>query len=60
MLTFPSGPLIPLLTAQGSFDHKEGNAREIINPEQRYFKWKTIEEYAAEAKGLPWEDGSPW
>jgi hypothetical protein len=48
-----------LLVADGSFDHSS-NAREIINPGQCYFSWTTVDDYAKEVGGLPWENGSPW
>ncbi|KAJ5675500.1 hypothetical protein N7462_008397 [Penicillium macrosclerotiorum] len=53
------GPLMNLLVADGSFDHSS-NAREIINPGQCYFKWTTVDDYAREVGGLPWENESPW
>ncbi|KAL6354201.1 hypothetical protein LRP88_12535 [Fusarium phalaenopsidis] len=53
------GPLMNLLVANGSFDHT-ANAREIINPGQQYFQWKTVDDYAKEVHGLPWENASPW
>ena len=53
------GPLMNLLVADGSFDHSS-NSREIINPGQCYFSWTTVDDYAREVGGLPWENESPW
>ncbi|KAA8642792.1 uncharacterized protein ATNIH1004_009544 [Aspergillus tanneri] len=53
------GPLINLLFADGTFDHTS-NEREIINPGQHYFQWRSVDNYAKEVNGLPWENESPW
>jgi len=45
--------------ADGSFNHSP-EARELINPGERYFKWNTVSDYAKEVKGLPWENETPW
>ncbi|KAF8536688.1 hypothetical protein BDD12DRAFT_849947 [Trichophaea hybrida] len=51
------GPLLPIMMAEGVLDHTR-NDNELINPGEKYFKWKTIEEYAKEVNGRPWDNGS--
>ncbi|KAJ5138556.1 uncharacterized protein N7515_003404 [Penicillium bovifimosum] len=47
------------LMADGSIDHTVnglGSDNEFVNPGQRLWKWKTMEELAKETKGRPWKD----
>lgn len=39
-----------------NLDFKEKNDNELLNPGESKWKWKTIEEYAKEVKGMPRED----
>jgi hypothetical protein len=34
----------------------QGNDNELVNPGERHWKWKTMEEYAEETGGRPWGD----
>jgi hypothetical protein len=49
--------LINLLMADGGFDHAE-NHNELINPGEKYFKWRRTKEYAQEVGGKPWDNGT--
>jgi len=40
----------------GNLDFSEKNDNELVNPKESRWKWKTIEEYAREVKGMPRED----
>jgi hypothetical protein len=47
------------LMADGSIDHTVnglGSDNELVNPGQRLWKWKTMEDLAKETKGRPWKD----
>jgi hypothetical protein len=47
------------LMGEGKIDHSVeglGSSNEIINPEQKYWKWKDMEDLAIETQGKPWED----
>ncbi|KDQ55650.1 hypothetical protein JAAARDRAFT_195485 [Jaapia argillacea MUCL 33604] len=52
------GPLIPVLSAENVFDHS-GGANELLNPGQRFWKPKTVDDYAREVGGQPWLNSSP-
>lgn len=47
---------IRLLMAEGKLDFSKHNQNEMVNPEQKLWKWKTLEEYAKEVNGRPWID----
>jgi hypothetical protein len=40
----------------GNLDFSQSNDNELVNPGESKWKWKTIEEYAEEVKGMPRED----
>jgi len=44
---------IRFVMGEGNLDFSR-NENELVNPGQKYFKWKTIEEYAKEVDGKPW------
>ena len=37
--------------ATGEADFSQRNDNEVVNPGQKYWKWKTVEDYAKERKG---------
>jgi len=49
------GPLrhIKILVAEGKLDFSAGNHDELVNPGQKVWKWKTVEEYVREVGGKP-------
>lgn len=50
------------LMGEGRINHTTsglGIENELVNPEQRIWKWKTVVQYAEEVKGQPWVD-FPW
>jgi hypothetical protein len=55
-------PYLRFLMGNGSIDHRSkaeggiGNDNELVNPGERRWKWKSMEDYAAETKGRPWMD----
>ncbi|KAL7273859.1 hypothetical protein RUND412_003257 [Rhizina undulata] len=53
-------PLVPLMMSEGLYDYSQHNGNDIINPGDRYFKWKTASDYAREVGGMPWENMNPW
>lgn len=47
------------LMGEGKIDHSAkglGSSNEFINPEQKYWKWKNMEDLAVETHGKPWKD----
>jgi hypothetical protein len=47
------------LMGEGKINHTvsgQGNDNELVNPGERNWKWKTMEEYAEETGGMPWSD----
>lgn len=47
------------LMGDGNINHSAaglGNDNELVNPGQRLWKWKTLEDLAKETKGRPWKD----
>jgi len=64
--SLPAGDLlkiISLLAAEGVLDSDSapgGSSNELLNPGERYFKPKTIDEYAKEVGGRPWLTGNPF
>jgi len=48
-----------LLMGASRINHTEdglGTSNDLVNPGERMWKWKTIEDYAKETKGKPWAD----
>ena len=63
--TFESGaqnpaPYLRFLMGDGSIDHRSkaeggiGSDNDLVNPGERRWKWKTMQDYAAETEGRPW------
>jgi hypothetical protein len=47
------------LMGEGKIEHTRealGNDNELVNPNETLWKWKTMEDYARETKGRPWEE----
>jgi len=44
---------IRFVMGEGNMDFSK-NENEIVNPGQKLWKWKTVQEYAKEVGGLPW------
>ncbi|KAJ5871497.1 uncharacterized protein N7529_003850 [Penicillium soppii] len=47
------------LMGDGSINHSAaglGNDNDLVNPGQRLWRWKTLEDLARETKGRPWKD----
>ncbi|KAF3939754.1 hypothetical protein ABW19_dt0209094 [Dactylella cylindrospora] len=42
------------LMAEGNIDNEPLSNNELVNPGQKYWKWKTMKDYAGETKGRPW------
>lgn len=53
------GPFLPILTAENAFDHSEDGIK-VLNPDHKFFKPKTVAEYALEVDGKPWLNSSPF
>lgn len=55
-------PYLRFLMGNGSIDHRPkseggiGNDNELVNPGESRWKWKSMEDYAAETGGRPWMD----
>ncbi|KAI0944621.1 hypothetical protein AcW1_002289 [Taiwanofungus camphoratus] len=49
----PSGHL-RVLMAEGKLDFTTDNDNELVNPDQKFWKWKTVEDYVREVGGRPW------
>lgn len=45
--------VIRLLMAEGKLDLTLDSQNELINPGEKYWKWKTLGSYAREVKGRP-------
>lgn len=48
-------PFIRFVIGEGKLDFTQ-NENEIVNPSEKLWKWKTVEEYAKEVDGRPWID----
>ncbi|KAG8864086.1 hypothetical protein FRB96_006959 [Tulasnella sp. 330] len=46
--------IIRLLIESGAMDCSKENNGELVNPDQRLWKWKKVEQHAKEVKGKPW------
>lgn len=47
------------LMGEGKIDHSDGgigNDNELVNPEEKYWRWRTVSDLARETGGRPWED----
>jgi hypothetical protein len=42
--------------AEGKLDFSKENYNELVNPGEKLWKWKGVEEYAKEVNGHPWID----
>lgn len=40
--------------AEGKLDFTTDNDNELVNPDQKFWKWKTVEDYVREVGGRPW------
>jgi hypothetical protein len=55
-------PYLRFLMGNRSIDHRSkaeggiGNDNLLVNPGERWWKWKSMEDYAAETGGRPWMD----
>ncbi|KAJ5929224.1 isoflavone reductase family protein [Penicillium verhagenii] len=50
------------LMGEGKINHTArglGNSNELVNPNQKLWKWVTLSDLAKENKGRPWKD-FPW
>lgn len=50
------------LMGEGKINHTTsglGNDNNLVNPNEKFWKWKTMTDYAKETKGRPWAD-SQW
>ncbi|KAF8588228.1 isoflavone reductase family protein [Ramaria rubella] len=47
---------IRLIMGQGKLDFSKENLNELVNPEGKQWRWKSMEEYSKEVKGRPWID----
>lgn len=49
--------ILRFLMGEGKINHTAngfGNANELVNPEEKYWKWKTVTDLARETGGRPW------
>lgn len=50
------------LMGEGKIEHSKEGGRllgcdnEVVNPSETNWKWKTVEDYARDTKGRPWDD----
>lgn len=60
-------PFLRFLMTEGAIDHSPASAgrgpgsgrgceNEVVNPGQRFWRWKTVEDLARETRGRPWAD----
>ncbi|KAK6543365.1 hypothetical protein TWF694_000114 [Orbilia ellipsospora] len=52
--TLDPASYLRFLMAEGKIDNKDQNDNEIVNPSQKFWKWKKMKGYAEETGGRPW------